>query len=219
MKSTLLATSLLALLLPGCVSFNLGAKLDSVGKAVPTIQHDKYAPILYRLDKDYYLECEVCYMRYAPNAVDWYPDPFFWGMRTEYEEAPAYLRAPAPKRYLLHLNAPTPTLVKAADVDLSKARRIKREALPRNLKAEIPITLTTGWHLLSADLLKEHASPAEISGLPEKRTLGNYLRAPLVPLISWGVDVPLSIAGSVLSLTVATPCVFISIFVCGERFY
>ena len=34
-----------------------------------------------------------------------------------------------------------------------------------------------------------------------------------------GVDAPLSIAGSVLSLTVATPCVFISIFVCGERFY
>ena len=209
----------LLLSLSGCVSSTLGAALDSVGKAVPTIHNNGYAPILYRQGNDYYMECEVRYMRYAPNLMDWHPDPAFWGLNTKYEEPPAYLRTPAPERYLLHLNSPKPALIKAADFDYKKAKRIKNASLPKGINTNIPEALTTRWHLLSADLLKEHDSPAELATLSDKRTFGNYLRAPLVPLISWGVDVPVSIAGSILSLSVAVPYVFVSIYICGERFY
>ncbi|MBQ2379743.1 MAG: hypothetical protein II295_05045 [Akkermansia sp.] len=209
----------LFLSLPSCISSNIGAALDSVGKAVPTINHKENGPVFYQQGNNYYMECEVRYMRYAPNLMDWHPDPAFWGMRTEYEEAPAYLRVPAPERYLLHLNAKEPALVRAADFDFKKAKRIKRTSLPKGTNTNIPISLRTGWHLLSADLLKENSLPAELSTMPEKRTIGNYMRTPLVPLISWGVDVPVSIAGSILSLSVTVPGVFVSVVICGERFY
>lgn len=212
-----LAIAVSALLLPGCISCNLGAKLDSIGKAVPTIHHNN--PLLYELNGNYYTECEVRYMRYTPNMMDWYSDPVRWGNRAEYEEAPSYLNTPKPERYLLKLDEMSPELVKTSDFDFRKARRIKSEELPKGVKNKIPAPICTGWHFLSADMLKVIGEPRELAILPEYRTFGNYLRTPLVAAVSWGVDVPASLAASMLSLCVAIPCAYISIYVCGESFY
>ena len=72
MKALLPFIALPALLLSACVSSNIGAKLDSIGKAVPTIHRDTYNG-LYQLNGVYYMECEVRYMRYAnvnPKMLD-----------------------------------------------------------------------------------------------------------------------------------------------------
>lgn len=217
MKSILPLLALPALLLSSCVSSNIGAKLDSIGKAVPTIHLNN--PQLYELNGDYYTECEVRYMRYAPNLMDWYPDPIHWGMRAQYEDAQPYLNTPQPERYLLKLDEKAPRLVKAAEFDFRKARRIKYEALPKDVRLKIPGSICTGWHFWSADLLKDKGDPRELAILPEQRTLGNYLRLPLVAAISWGVDVPLSIATSVVTATTGSTCLFISFYICGETFH
>lgn len=218
MKSILPLLALPALLLSSCVSSNIGAKLDSIGKAVPTIHSDTYTG-LYQLNGNYYMECEVRYMRYAPNFMDWYPDPVHWGMRTTYEEAPPYLNIPAPERCLVKLGEQAPELVKAADFDFRKARRIQPDALPKGLRYRIPNSLTTGWHFWSADLLKDKGEPRELSILPEQRTIGNHLRKPLVAAISWVVDVPLSIATSAVTATIGATTFFIAVVICGEPFH
>ncbi len=209
---------ILCLMLSACVSSNLGAKLDSIGKAVPTIHSDTYSG-LYQLNSDYYMECEVRYMRYAPNFADWYPDPVHWGTRAQYEEAQAYLNAPKPERCLLKLNDKAPELIKAADFDFRKARKINHEDLPKGIRCKIPDSICTGWHFRSADLLKKNGEPRELAILPERRTLGNHLRTPLVAAISWGVDVPLSIATSAVTATIGATTFFVAVVICGEPFY
>ncbi len=218
MKALLPFIALPALLLSACVSSNIGAKLDSIGKAVPTIHRDTYNG-LYQLNGVYYMECEVRYMRYAPNFMDWYPDPVHWGMRSEYEEAQPYLNTPKPERYLLKLGEEAPELVRATDFDFRKARRTKIDELPKNVKNRIPDSICTGWHFWSADLLKNKGTPRELAILPEYRTLGNNLRKPLVAAISWGVDVPVSVATSVVSSTIGATTFFIGVVICGEPFH
>lgn len=180
--------------LPGCIASNLGAALDSVGKAVPVItQKEEEVPVVYKRGDDCYMECEVRYMRYAPRLVDFYADAAYWPHRVRYAELSAAAKVPPPERYLICLNKQKPTLVRAREFDFSRAVRLNREEARRYTLRHIPVRLTRDWHFLSADLLDANRGDIkELSDVSEYRTLGNKLRTPLVAVISWGVDVPLS---------------------------
>ncbi len=197
--------------LSGCIASNLGAALDSVGKAVPVItQKEKEIPVVYKRGDDLYMECEVRYMRYAPHLVDFYGDPIHWPQRVRYTELSAAAKVPPPERYLICLNEQKPALVRARDFDFSQAVRLNREEARRYTLRHIPMRLNRGWHFLSADLLDANRGDIkELSDVPEYRTLGNKLRTPLVAAISWGVDVPLSWAGSLVTSAVIVPATVI----------
>lgn len=207
MRLFLLNMLLLATILSGCITSNLGAALDGMGKAVPVVtQKEEEIPVVYKRGDDCYMECEVRYMRYAPHLVDFYGDPIHWPHRVRYTELSAAAKVPPPERYLICLNKQQPALVRARDFDFSQAVRLNREEARRYTLRHIPIMLTRDWHFLSADLLDANRGDCkELADLPEYRTLGNRLRMPLVAAISWGVDVPLSWAGSLITSAVIVP--------------
>ena len=58
-----------------------------------------------------------------------------------------------------------------------------------------------GLHPLTLTYHAEDVYP----GVPVRRSAGNYIRTPLVALLSYGVDVPVSLAGSTIYIIVAVP--------------
>lgn len=213
-----LSTILLAsMLFSSCITSNLGARLDSVGKAVPTmVRQDAKDACVYKLGDDYYLECEIRYSRYAPLLFDFYGDPASWPHRVRYEELECTDGVPASARYLIRMNEKNPTLVRAADFDYAHAVKLKSEEAGKYARKGIPLKLIRDWHFLSADLLDTRYGAKELAVLPECRTLGNKLRTPLVAVISWGVDVPLSWAGSIVTSAVLLPTTFIYVMLGGD---
>ena len=182
-----IATTLLSV---GCdaigVSCNLGARLDSVGKNIPIARQ---TGAKYTLNDKLYSECEVSYRSVNTPIVQFkFGHLYYWN---GHEDAPSS----TPVRYLLALNGHE--IISAKDFDYKQATRSTK---PKFIGHGVPSQYCTRFRLLSADFDKSQ-SATQVNLLPEQRSTGNYLRTPLVAAISWGIDVPLTLAGNAILYT------------------
>lgn len=195
MRKHILALILLSGL-SSCVSFNTGAKLDSIGKAEPT-RDCLYDGQYYQLDGVAYHEIKVEYKQLNPNIIG-----YFCGHDIDTCQcstpAPQYLNAPEAEIYLVRLDpsrTDKPTFIRAADFDYTHAKRVKKEELntpyiPKSYFKHGDFTTLMPSQYEGADVLHE---------LPTIRSTGNKIRLPLAVAMSYGVDVPLTIAGYTIS--------------------
>ena len=187
---TCLAVALTSL---GCrsmyVSFNLGAKLDTIGKAVPEAHDFRY----YMLDGKRYVDCEVCYRSLDVSVVGCqFPHLY---TDDEYGDLPAVVKTPQPMRYVLALD--DDEVIATEHFDYARAIRIDR---PEDKGHDVPEQYLTHYRPLSGDLAELMVFDNPVAFVPDVRTAGNYARTPLVALVSYGVDVPVTlvrISGSI----------------------
>ena len=184
---TCLAVALTSL---GCrsmyVSFNLGAKLDTIGKAVPEAHDFRY----YMLDGKRYVDCEVCYRSLDVSVVGCqFPHLY---TDDEYGDLSEEMETPQPTRYLLALNGNE--VIAAEHFDYARADRIDN---PMDIGHDVPEQYLTHYRPLSADLAELRVTDNPVDFAPVVRTAGNYARTPLVVLLSYGVDLPLTLVSNV----------------------
>ncbi len=168
------------------VSLNLGAKLDTIGKAVPEAHDFRY----YRLDGKRYVECEVRYQSLDISVIG-SQFPHLYTI-DEYGELPADMKTPQPTRYVLALD--DNEVIATEHFDYARAIRIDR---PEGKGHDVPEQYLTHYRPLSADLAELMIFDHPVNFVPEVRTAGNYARTPLVALVSYGVDVPVTLACNV----------------------
>ena len=192
------------LLMAGCdsigVSSNLGARLDSMGKAVPMA----YKTGQYTLNGKLYTECEVAYQQFETPIIE-----FSFGhlvYTAEHNSLPPDAQAPPPTRYLLAREGYE--VIPAADFDYTHATGA---AKPKSLNP-IPSAYCCHFRTLSADY-NPHPRKAQVNFLPEQRSTGNRLRTPLVATISWGVDVPLTLIGNAVLYTITGALGLVSLLI------
>lgn len=164
------------------VSLNLGAKLDTIGKAVPEAHNFRY----YKLDGKRYVECEVRYRSLDISVIG----VQFGHMSShdEYGELPGDMKTPQPTRYILALN--DAEVISPEHFDYARAISIDS---PKRLAHNVPEHYLSHYRPLSADLaeLRLYNNPVDFA--PVVRTAGNYARTPLVALLSYGVDLPVTL--------------------------
>ena len=179
-----------ALLSTGCISFNLGAKLDTIGKAVPEAHDFQY----YMLDGKRYVECEVRYQSLDISVIGGQ----FGHMcsHDEYGELPGDMKTPQPTRYVLAMD--DNEVIASEHFDYTRAIRIDS---PEGIQHFVPEQYLTHYRPLSADKAELMIFNEPVNFVPEVRTAGNYARTPLVALVSYGVDIPLTLAGNITLYT------------------
>lgn len=167
-----------------CVSSNLGAALDSVGKSVPYA----HKTANYTLNGKLYTECEVSYSEFRTPIVE-----LNFG-HLNYEAT--HQRNPQSRtRYLLASDSYE--VIPASEFDYTRATRSVK---PKSIGHGIPAHYCTHFRPLSADY-NDSVFGTQVNFLPEQRSTGNYLRTPLVAVVSWGVDVPLTLVGNTVLYT------------------
>ena len=80
------------------------------------------------------------------------------------------------------------------------ARAIRIDS-PEGIQHFVPEQYLTHYRPLSADLAELMIFDHPVNFVPEVRTAGNYARTPLVTLVSYGVDIPLTLAGNITLYT------------------
>ena len=178
--------------LSSCITFNTGAKLDSIGKAVPTRSYDHEGQF-YRLNGTGYQEIMVEYKQLNPKLVG-----ICCGHNIDTcnpaTPAPDSIGAPGAELYLARLDAKRtdmPAFIRAINFDYTQAESVKKEDLPVHYMAKDAfkiadlVTLTPTMYESSGRILND---------LPTIRTTGNRLRLPLAVALSYGVDLPLTAA-------------------------
>ena len=178
--------------LSSCITFNTGAKLDSIGKAVPTRSYDHEGQF-YRLNGTGYQEIMVEYKQLNPKLVG-----ICCGHNIDTcnpaTPAPDSIGAPGAELYLARLDAKRtdmPAFIRAINFDYTQAESVKKEDLPVHYMAKDAfkiadlVTLTPTMYESSGRILND---------LPTIRTTGNKLRLPLAVALSYGVDLPLTAA-------------------------
>lgn len=186
-RVSLLITLILLCCLSSCISFNTGAKLDSLGKAVPTTT--TYNGQSYRLNGVAYKEVMVEYRQPNPHLIG---TAFMGYFDNSGPSLPAAddTGAPQPELYLVRLNperTDAPGFIRAIDFPYAQAERLDRNtSLPEScFKRQDWLTLTRS----------QIDTNRELADLPTVRTTGNRLRQPLSILLSYGVDMPLTAVG------------------------
>ena len=168
------------------VSFNLGAKLDTIGKAVPEAHDFRY----YMLDGKRYVDCEVLYRSLDISVVGCqFPHLY---TDDEYGDLAVEMETPQPTRYLLALNGNE--VIAAEHFDYARADRIDN---PMDIGHDVPEQYLTHYRPLSADLAELRVTDNPVDFAPVVRTAGNYARTPLVVLLSYGVDLPLTLVSNI----------------------
>jgi hypothetical protein len=177
---------LLLMLLCGlscCRTFNTGAKLDSIGKAVPTeASHDGQ---VYRLNGTLYKEIMVEYVQQRPKLVGYV---CCHDIDTFNEPVPAE-NVPAPELYLASLGEET-TYVRAIDFPYTQAERVEQNTYLPYAAFQRADLLTLTPSMYEAERV--------LNDLPTRRTLGNKLRLPLSVVLTYGVDLPLTATSYVI---------------------
>lgn len=186
-RLSLLITLVLLCCLSSCISFNTGAKLDSIGKAVPNTT--SYNGQCYQLNGVVYREVMVEYRQPNPHLIG---TAFMGYFDNSGPSLPAAddTEAPQPELYLVRLNpyrTDVPCFIRAIDFPYSQAERQEHSTpLPEEyFKRQDWLTLTR------SQIDTNH----ELADLPTVRTTGNIIRMPVSVLLSYGVDLPLSAAG------------------------
>ena len=193
MKKLLPLLSLLPLLTGCFATCNLGDTLDSIGKAVPTAVHKYGTQKVYELDGTIYMEAELAYKRIERGVLHWGIGHAYSG-KGYYDKPEPGLNAPPPQQVLICMDAAKPTVVYPKDFDYKRARAMSTDELDKkDFTFRLTEELRNDWRPLSATLT---GTTEELSCLPELRSRGNRMRTPLVVLLSYGIDVPLSVIGS-----------------------
>ncbi len=178
--------------LSSCVTFNTGAKLDSIGKAVP-MQKNLDEPQFYLLDGVPYREVMIEYKQLNPKTMGFI---MLLHVDTRNPESPAAddIEAPGAELYLVRLDAnreDMPAFIKAVDFEYTRAKRVEIDEVPR---AGIPseyFIKPRDWLTLMPSLYQGATAFRE---LPTIRTTDNKIRLPLAVALSYGVDLPLTAA-------------------------
>ncbi|MBR1982986.1 MAG: hypothetical protein IKA23_09600 [Akkermansia sp.] len=178
--------------LNSCISFNTGARLDSIGKAVPTCGNLE-EPQYYLLNGVPYKEELVEYKQQNPKlvgiAVAHYVDTV-----NSPVPAPDYIGAPGPELYLARLDetrTDMPAFIRAIQFDYASAEKVDKEQIASPYLPHSAFQHMDALTLMPS-LYKRHGALKE---LPTIRTTGNKIRTPLVALLSYGVDAPLTAVG------------------------
>ena len=180
--------------LSSCITFNTGAKLDSIGKAVP-INTYREEESLFEVNGVVYQEIMVEYRQMNPKLMGIIIPIHYVNTCNPDTPAPDSTGAPTPELYLVRLdNKQTddmPVFIKAIDFDYTKAKRVNKD--------ELAVSYMDRSHFTNkVDLLTLTPSqyePLILEGLPTIRTTGNKLRLPLAVALSYGVDLPLTAVG------------------------
>lgn len=183
--------------LSSCITFNTGAKLDSIGKAVP-INTYREEESLFEVNGVVYQEIMVEYRQMNPKLMGIIIPIHYVNTCNPDTPAPDSTGAPTPELYLARLdNKQTddmPVFIKAIDFDYTKAKRVNKD--------ELAVSYMDRSHFTNkVDLLTLTPSqyePLILEGLPTIRTTGNKLRLPLAVALSYGVDLPLTAVGYAL---------------------
>ena len=176
-----------------CVTFNTGAKLDSIGKAVP-INTYREEESLFEVNGVVYQEIMVEYRQLNPKLMGVIISPHYIDTCNPSTPSPDATGAPTPELYLARLdNKPSddmPVFIRAIDFDYTKAKRV--------IQNELAVSYMDRSHFTNkVDLLTLTPSQYDsliLTGLPTIRTTGNKIRLPLAVALSYGVDLPLTAA-------------------------
>ena len=185
--------------LSSCITFNTGAKLDSIGKAVPTTPYHEGQ--FYKLNGAGYKEIMVEYRQLNPKLVG-----ICCGHNIDTcnpaTPAPDSIGAPGAELYLARLDTKRtdmPDFIRAIDFDYTRAESVKKEDLPVCYMAKDAFKYAD---LVTLTPTMYESSERVLNDLPTIRTTGNKLRLPLAVALSYGVDLPLTAAsytvGSIL---------------------
>lgn len=186
-RLSLLITLILLCCLSSCISFNTGARLDSLGKAVPTAT--TYNGSCYRLNGVAYKEVMVEYRQPNPHLIGTAFMGYFDNSGPGLPAADETV-APQPELYLARLSparTDAPGFIRAIDFPYARAERLTQSSsLPEScFKRQDWLTLTR------SQIDTNH----ELAELPTIRTTGNRIRQPVSILLSYGVDMPLTAVG------------------------
>lgn len=180
--------------LSSCITFNTGAKLDSIGKAVPINAYRDEEP-LYEVNGVVYQETMIEYRQLQPTLIGLVLAPHYINTRNPSTPAPDTTGAPTPELYLVRLDNKLtndmPVFIKAIDFDYTKAKRVNKDELAVSYMDRSHFTNKVDFLTLTPS----QYDTLTLEGLPTIRTTGNKLRLPLAVALSYGVDLPLTAVG------------------------
>ena len=180
--------------LSSCITFNTGAKLDSIGKAVPIKAYRDEEP-LYEVNGVVYQETMVEYRQLQPTLIGLVLAPHYINTSNPSTPAPDTTGAPTPELYLVRLDNKLtndmPVFIKAIDFDYTKAKRVNKDELAVSYMDRSHFTNKVDFLTLTPS----QYDTLTLKGLPTIRTTGNKLRLPLAVALSYGVDLPLTAVG------------------------
>lgn len=180
--------------LSSCITFNTGAKLDSIGKAVP-INTYREEESLFEVNGVVYQEIMVEYRQQNPKLMGFIISPHYINTSNPTTPAPDDTGAPTPELYLVRLDNKLtndmPVFIKAIDFDYTKAKRVNKDELAVSYMDRSHFTNKVDFLTLTPS----QYDTLTLEGLPTIRTTGNKLRLPLAVALSYGVDLPLTAVG------------------------
>ena len=180
--------------LSSCITFNTGAKLDSIGKAVP-INTYREEESLFEVNGVVYQEIMVEYRQQNPKLMGFVISPHYINTRNPTTPAPDDTGAPTPELYHERLDNKLtndmPVFIKAIDFDYTKAKRVNKDELAVSYMDRSHFTNKVDFLTLTPS----QYDTLTLEGLPTIRTTGNKLRLPLAVALSYGVDLPLTAVG------------------------
>ncbi len=180
-----------------CVTFNTGAKLDSIGKAVPIMAY-RSEDSFYMVNGVTYKEIVVEYRQINPKLVGIIILPHNINTCNDAPPAPDATGAPTPELYLVRLDNKQsddmPVFIRAIDFDYTKAKRVDKKDLTVSYMDKSHFNRSVDLLTLTPSQYESTGLFGVLNGLPTIRTTGNKLRLPLAVAMSYGVDLPLTVA-------------------------
>lgn len=176
--------------LSSCITFNTGAKLDSIGKAVPATMIEESTPQFYKLNGVIYKEVMVQYRQPNPHLIGT-AYMGYWDTKGNPLPPVDATGAPGPELYLVRLNADRtdmPSFIRAIEFDYAQASPVGRNEVG---DARIPYEYFRRWDWLTLTPSQNDRNH-DVDELPSIRTTGNIIRMPASVLLSYGVDLPLT---------------------------
>lgn len=176
-------------MISSCITFNTGAKLDSIGKAVPSLEYDDNLQY-YRFNGVVYQKVMVSYVQQNPYLIG-FGFMGYWDTTQPDTAADTSINAPQPQFYLVRMQAERtdmPAFIPSTDFDYSRAQKIApNEDVPRVIPIEY--FKQSDWLTLTPS---QNDRNHHLSELPTIRTTGNKLRLPVAIVLSYGIDAPLT---------------------------
>lgn len=189
MKVKFLFSLLILCGISSCITFNTGAKLDSIGKAVPSLKSDDNRQY-YRFNGVVYRKVMVSYVQQNPHLVG-SNIMGHWDTKQPDTAADSSTNAPHPQFYLVRMqaeNTDMPAFIPSTNFDYSRAQKIApNEDVPRVIPIEY--FKQSDWLTLTPS---QNDRNHHLSELPTIRTTGNKLRLPVAIVLSYGIDAPLT---------------------------
>lgn len=204
MNWRILLLMLVCCIFTSCISFNTGAKLDSIGKAVPTEVY-RAENQYYKLHGSVYKEILVEYMQLCPRALG---HVRLHNINTCYDPLPAddTTHAPSAELYLAKLEPNRdgqPNFIRAIDFNYVQAECVDKQNLTHLYLPKEYFIYNDALTLMPS--LYE-SNPRVLRELPTLRTTGNKCRLPLSAILTYGIDVPLTCVSYIIGAVAQLIC-------------